>query len=445
MKRYLLPVVLGVFAVGTIGSYYTFASKGGMPEYGLTTVEGDATIGETFEVSGSYVGGIGSKSLTLSESGGTQYGSETGYYERIRSSHYFTNADEDVRRLKKEHRSFMRSKDNLAGLYEDEQYVLYAEAYTLPRENDIPAVLKYERLDKATGKNVKISRTFDNDAYNGWIRAMDVQRVGEEVHVLIEQDGFKKDENGQWIRNLGKQRFRVLTIDLNTGETVRDKTIDLSEELSGPSQFNWSTISNKRVTEPSDYVVLEFSGTEYGDNSEDANRTENTPNAEEEKSRIKRQIKLLAAYDYRTGETKTIRKQDVRDPKETKLAFREEYALSGTKLTILSQNGRMIRLESYDLASGNATGEKIEINADGLGGNEFYSVRFDDDRIYALVERKKQAEDQMNGVTARDRFVVALDATNGSLLYRGEPNYAGDASEAERQLKLLLLSNIGVK
>ena len=433
MKRYLLSAVLAVFAVGAIGSYYLFAAKGGMPEYQLKRVEGDASIGETFELGGSYVGGIGSKALTLSEAEGTKYRLEKGYFEGIKESHYFTNASADMQRLKKEHRSFMRSKVNLNSLYEDEEYLLYADVRLYLEQSKWNTVLKYERLELATGRTVKVSRTIETDIHADWIVVGDVQRIGREVHLLLERRFHDRNERGNRIGSVNE--YVDLVVELDTGMPIREIRLDAVTDAEGSVETSMRTIANERYAAPSEYAVLRTHSVKY-ENDPQASPLDKESNASETVD------DRLVAYSYRTGETKEI---PAPFGDGGTLGGIDLALLNGSTLTIARSNEQSIETASFDLANGNESNGILAVRAEQVGGKSIHSYRLANGRIYALVAEESRSRNDATNHPNENRFVVVLDAASGKLLYKGRPEYAGDASDAERQMKWLWLNNVYVR
>ena len=69
MKRYIWSILVVLLAVGGIGTYYVFGSSDHLPEFKLTSIEGDAEEGAPIVLNGTYGGRMNSESVNVTAEG----------------------------------------------------------------------------------------------------------------------------------------------------------------------------------------------------------------------------------------------------------------------------------------------------------------------------------------------------------------------------------------
>jgi len=441
MNRYVLSIALGAFAIGAIGTYYSFFSLGDTPQYKLITAEGDSQEGNRIRIDGAYVGGVGSKALSVSAAG-TDYYYKSFAEKYLQDNRYLMTEYADVRDFKREHRNFMRAKTNVSNFYKDEQWLIYAEiALKHPNDDLENTELKMDLLEEATGKTKQYRIKLDESGPLDWASVEDVQRIGEEVHVLLQ---FRSDSGSSSVKSSGiVEEFHDLVVDLNTGERLRDLTLSSDRLGEGPSEesdttvaegigtsnvakavmrgLRLSTISSEVRSRPSEYVVLRVS--------------KESRSGEGEKERVT-QSDQFTAYSYRTGELVPL--PELSKSNDSQYV---EFRLSGERLSVLHGNGNHLSLSHYRLSTGQEEG-KLDLKSDQLGGGSIRQVRLANDRLYTLVQNKN--EKNVRKVGSTDISAVIVDAANGNVLYKGEASYTGPSEKADEFRKNLWLTNLYV-
>lgn len=120
MKRYICSIIIGMVVILSIGTYYVkvASSASGLPKYNFKTLEGSDKELDPVIIHGSLEVNPIYEPLTI-ESNQSIYASERSYFENLSGIRDF-----QIERLIKEHRSFMRGRDSINSLYEDDDFWL---------------------------------------------------------------------------------------------------------------------------------------------------------------------------------------------------------------------------------------------------------------------------------------------------------------------------------
>jgi len=417
MKRYLLSMALGVFAVGSIGAYYASGTEGDAPRYKLTTLQGDAGEAAKMRLSGSYIGGVGSKALELTVDG-TKYQLTQSFYEKyLKDNRYLTSRYEEMKALKREHRDFMRARSNVDSFYKDSEWLIYADIFLYgPRGvYDWRTELKMDVLEEATGHVRKYRIELGDSKPTHWVRVQDVQRIGDEVHILAEVRLQDAPAAGNVAGTTAD--FHDYVVDLRSGELLRNNVL-----VSEKSEINLSTISNEVRSQPSEYVVLRS-------NKSRTVRSEGGGEA----------VALddhFWSYSYRTGKLTPLP-----EPSPGLSAYSNiQSELSGELFTILYSDRGSLAIARYNVATGAQEQGELTLTAEQLGGQSIHSVSLAQNRVYVLLTTESSNKTRISD--GRQLVAVVLDAGSGELLYKGEAAYDGPAEKADEFRKNLWLTNV---
>ncbi|XID94774.1 hypothetical protein ACF3MZ_09750 [Paenibacillaceae bacterium WGS1546] len=419
MKRYLLSIVLGAFAVLAIGAYYSLGSSAGMPQYRLATVEGDAAEGASIRLDGSYVGGVGSKALSITGEG-TSYNLQSSVYKKhFNNNRYLTNRYAEFAELKREHRGFMRGKSIENGFYQDEEWLVYADVKIYRNDKrQWEIVTTLEALDKSAGKTEKYRHVAEGSADNHWIVVHDVQRVDDEIHILSQRHGQNRasqDELGSF------EDFHVDVFDVKSGERVRGGKINLQLERERGTALRLSTVPAMTRSAPSDVILLR--ATSY-------QRTENR-NGSYAELPVSEQ---LFVYHYRTGEIAPV-------PELHSLSGEalnnSQYDLDGDRIVHVIRDKKQLTVSAYRLSTGQTEQGVVEWTADQLGWETIHSAVIENDRIYVFIGRETRQ--------SADVAAVVLNAANGDVLYKGRAEFVGPEAEAATAMNELWIRGLYVR
>ena len=432
MKRYFLSMALGVFAVGAIGAYYASGTEGEVPPYKLVTLEGDAAEASAMQLSGSYIGGVGSKPLELTVEG-TKYRMTHSFYEKyLQDNRYLTTHYEDMKALKREHRDFMRARSNVNSFYKDAEWLIYADSVIYGPGN-WRAELKVDVLEESTGHVSKHRIELDEAKRTDWIRVEDVQKIGDEIHILAQVRYRAALPAGG--SDGTTMEFRDYVVDLRSGELLREDAL-ISEKLAVSEgmqrtanaqpvtdEVSLTAITSEVRSQPSEYVVLMTA------------RSHNTV-VDEEGKRKTEFVRKQAAYSYRTGQLTPL-PESTRDLEANAVVQSE---IAGDRLTVLYSDNQSLTIARYNVATGLQERDELTITSEQLGERSIRSASLAQNRVYALLS--PEDENKVGFADSRKLAAVVLDADGGKVLYKGEAAYAGPAEKAEEFRKNLLLTNV---
>ena len=245
MKRYICSILIGMVVILSIGTYYVkvASSASGLPKYNFKTLEGSDKELDPVIIHGSLEVNPIYEPLTI-KSNQSIYASERSYFENLSGIRDF-----QIERLIKEHRSFMRGRDSINSLYEDDDFLAYAsvnEDFTkngkMEAEFDI-GLLEKKGEDETS---FKIELPDHERIMNVVVR--DVQLVHSKLQVLTMNDVNSNDE---------KQTIEVhlYTIDLANKKVLSDKTL-LSETFTDPNQVDLEMPTDIVPSQPNNMVLI---------------------------------------------------------------------------------------------------------------------------------------------------------------------------------------------
>ncbi|MFE4133291.1 hypothetical protein [Peribacillus sp. YIM B13482] len=385
MKRYICSIIIGMVVILSIGTYYVkvASSASGLPKYNFKTLEGSDKELDPVIIHGSLEVNPRYEPLTI-ESNQSIYASERSYFENLSGIQDF-----QIERLIKEHRSFMRGRDSINSLYEDDDFLAYAsvnEDFTkngkMEAEFDI-GLLEKKGEDETS---FKIELPDQERIMNVVVR--DVQLVHSKLQVLTMNDVNSNDE---------KQTIEVhlYTIDLANKKVLSDKTL-LSETFTDPNQVDLEMPTDIAPSQPNNMVLISLI---KGVNHEDGF-----------KEKLK-ESKLLS-YNYDTEKLETVKL-----PKKESLSpdmARGGYA-DGKKLYIVDTKSDKYHIKTFDLSSQKITND-MELDLT-VNKKEQDFAAFKNGRVYFLLG---SGRDQEGVLTSKPAQLLITDYKTGKTLYKGE-------------------------
>lgn len=385
MKRYICSIIIGMVVILSIGTYYVkvASSASGLPKYNFKTLEGSDKELDPVIIHGSLEVNPRYEPLTI-ESNQSIYASERSYFENLSGIQDF-----QIERLIKEHRSFMRGRDSINSLYEDDDFLAYAsvnEDFTkngkMEAEFDI-GLLEKKGEDETS---FKIELPDQERIMNVVVR--DVQLVHSKLQVLTMNDVNSNDE---------KQTIEVhlYTIDLANKKVLSDKTL-LSETFTDPNQVDLEMPTDIAPSQPNNMVLISLI---KGVNHEDGF-----------KEKLK-ESKLLS-YNYDTEKLETVKL-----PKKESLSpdvARGGYA-DGKKLYIVDTKSDKYHIKTFDLSSQKITND-MELDLT-VNKREQDFAAFKNGRVYFLLG---SGRDQEGVLTSKPAQLLITDYKTGKTLYKGE-------------------------
>lgn len=388
MRRYLLSIVLVLFAVTGIGAYFAYGASDRLPEFRLVTLQGDEAVGENIRLGGSYGGRMRSQFLSVEVRG--------SYYDRDRSLaqqwRERADADPEIAALIRDHRRFMRGKPRYAwalqNLHKDREWLIYADAALYrrgPSAWDVVATI--EMLPLSGGEARRYEVTLDQVSANrgGYVR--DVARIGEELHLILR---VGNDQFADYILDMSGRLIRKVNLAGGDGEPVNSANRYLTAY---PVPAEDSLVIAVTETDPD---------TGYARNMR------------------------FMRYDYASGEAADLAELAV-DQKEGETAA---VYPAGDQFAVIVHDAQMIRWQLVSADGKAILSPEQSATAEALGGKEIRDADVADEAAYVLMK---------DGV---HHVVAAVDLRSGALLYSGRVELTGAAENADEELKSLRLNNL---
>jgi hypothetical protein len=381
VKRYLCSIIIGMVVILSIGSYYVkvASSASSLPKYTFKTLEGSdkeldpVIINATLQNGSNFY-----ESLTI-ESNTTTYASERSYLENLtgRQGH-------EIERLVKEHRSFMRGRDSISSLYEDDDFLAYAWVNNeITNNGKMEAKFDIGLLEKKDEEETsfQIELPHQERIMNADVR--DVQLVHSKLQVLTMNDVNSNNEKQT-------KEVHLYTIDVANKKVLSDKTL-VSETFTYPDQVDFEMPIDVAPSQPNNMVFISVI---KGVNHEDGF-----------KEKLK-ESKLLS-YNYETEKLETVKKESL----SLDMA-RSGYADGKNLYTVEMKSGKY-RIKTLDLSSQTLTNDtELDIAANK---EEQYTAAFKNGRVYFLLNGMNQV-----GKTNKPAKLLIADIKTGKTLYKGE-------------------------
>lgn len=386
MRRYWLSIIIAVFAVSGIGSYYAFARQNYLPEYKLETIQGDPKDGEAVTLTGSYYGDMRSESLKVNTAGSEYGGLNTNLRIKLTGSPWYYRQP-DIRQLLNDHKSFMRGKGNMNGFYRDEEWVIYSDVSLKNKGSE--AKLQLTLLDEATDKVSTFQQSYELPKEPRYINIEDVQRIGNKIFLLVKK--FYIDIKSTEVE------YDIIVMDSASGKLLRNEKLD-NWSSHAEDQMEVNIILTDRPSAPTETIFFHISNKDYDKLSE-----------------------KYYSYSYRTGMLTEL----------PDMGWQSASAEDGGSYTSL-QNDYFyfaefgldhITLSRYGLNTKEQERAYASISAEQLGVDEIKSVQIGSNRVYLLFNQA--------GVPG----AAVLDLTNGEVLFTGRTVEIGDVQEPEEEMK----------
>ncbi|MGE7608702.1 hypothetical protein ACQKML_19030 [Peribacillus frigoritolerans] len=382
MKRYLCSVIIGMVVILSIGTYYVkvASSASSLPKYTFKTLEGSdkeldpVIINATLQKGSNFY-----ESLTI-ESNTTTYVSERSYLENLTG-----RQDHLIERLVKEHRSFMRGKDSISSLYEDDDFLAYAWVNSnITNNGKMEAKFDIGLLEKKDEEETSFQIELPNQGRNMNIDVRDVQLVHSKLQVLTMNDVNSNNEKQT-------KEVHLYTIDVANKKVLSDKTL-VSETFTDPNRVDFEMPIDVAPSQPNNMVLISLI---KGVNHEDGF-----------KEKLK-ESKLLS-YNYETEKLETVKKGSL----SLDMA-RSGYA-DGKNLYAVEMKSGKYRIKTFDLSSRTLTSDtELDIAANK---EEQYTAAFKNGRVYFLLNGMNQD----GFLTNKPAKLLIADIKTGKTFYKGE-------------------------
>ncbi|WP_314591645.1 hypothetical protein [Paenibacillus terrigena] len=397
MKRYLLSIVLGVCTLGILCTYYTYGAADHLPEYKLTTVQGDPKEGTVIELSGNYGGRMRSEPLSVTVDG-SKYRSRETLRDQILGARSWVYNNKEMEQWIRDHRQFMRGKDYLEGFYKDEEWLIYVTGSTR-------VGLSVERLNLKTNEVQQYTTKIPVQVEKGVYNVVDVQKVKDKLHVITLQDTKAMQSQQPTL-----QYFHYV-LNFDNGTLIQSEQITHWKNTKKNIETDYYTMYNAGA--PNKYLAFTVTENKISDKKENSYTSE----------RIATHIYV---YSYQTGKLVALP-----DPKQ-QFNPRTNYYHEGDQILYTTYDNQLVQLSRYNLATGLEERDYATLKASQFGADEVQSVIVSGNRAYVSL---------MKGTSPK---AVALDTADGSVRYVGEVSFEGPASERAKEMKLLQLYNLNI-
>ncbi|MED3761675.1 hypothetical protein P4555_21880 [Peribacillus frigoritolerans] len=382
MKRYLCSIIIGMAVILSIGTYYVkvASSASSLPKYTFKTLEGSDKELDPVIINATLQNGSTFYEPLTFESNTTTYASERSYLENLTGRQFY-----QIERLVKEHRSFMRGKDSISSLYEDDDFLAYAwvnSEYT--KSGNMEAKFDIGLLEKKDEEETSFQIELPNQERIMNVDVRDVQLVHSKLQVLTMNDVNSNNEKQT-------KEVHLYTIDVANKKVLNDKTL-VSETFTDPNQVDFQMPIDLAPSQPNNLVFISLI---KGVNHEEGF---------EEKLK---ESKLLS-YNYETEKLETVKK----GPLSLDVA-RSGYA-DGKNLYAVEMKSGKYRIKTFDLSSQTLTSDtELDIAANK---EEQYTAAFKNGRVYFLLNGMNQ-----EGLfTYQPAKLLIADIKTGKTLYKGE-------------------------
>ncbi|MEB2629995.1 hypothetical protein SOP94_16175 [Peribacillus frigoritolerans] len=381
MKRYLCSIIIGMVVILSIGTYYVkvASSASSLPKYTFKTLEGSDKELDPVIINASLQNGSNFYEPLTIESNTTKYASERSYLENLTG-----RQDHLIERLVKEHRSFMRGKDSISSLYEDDDFLAYARVnseYT--KSGNMEAKFDIGLLEKKDEEETSFQIELPNQGRIMNADVRDVQLVHSKLQVLTMNDVNSNNEKQT-------KEVHLYTIDVANKKVLSDKTL-VSETFTDPEQVDFQMPIDLAPSQPNNMVFISLI---KGVNHEDGF---------EEKLK---ESKLLS-YNYETEKVETVKKGSL------SLDMARSGYTDGKNLYTVEMKSGKYRIKTFDLSSQTLTNDtELDIAANK---EEQYTAAFKNGRVYFLLNGMNQV-----GKTNKPAKLLIADIKTGKTLYKGE-------------------------
>lgn len=286
MKRYWLLATLIPFCVLAIGTYYVSGAADQKPEYVLKTIKGLESDGAGLQIK---VDMDGIQSI-VSTKGSESEVEQLSYLEKLDANYYYDN---DLKRLVKEYRSFMRGKNDVNAFYEDSKLLAYVgtEAHNdvSKRQSDMLTISIMGKSDqKKSSFQIRTNKKIDE-----YIGIHDVQVKDQVMKVLVNR--LKTDKYPQFY-HVG---YDMYTIDLTSKSLLKNEQILAAETQANEIRTTTWYISGKAQLGPSGYAIFDRSENKIVDKVE-------SQTVQRNEGLVNREIRV---YDIWNGQWQTLQSE----------------------------------------------------------------------------------------------------------------------------------------
>ncbi|RDW21210.1 hypothetical protein [Oceanobacillus chungangensis] len=400
--RYWKSITIIIIVILTFGVFYIQAAIAGNynPEFAITTTSGDETVLKNLALLSNYQ----VDDLIISTEG-SKYKEDSSYIDLIVGN--YTNPK--IKQLQGDHRSFMRGKRDISGLYENEGLLAYAEVnFELHRGEASDFSFDIETLDKESGKKTAFTIDVPEKKIFNYVYIEDV-RVVDDVMKVTTSNSVKDDKyrTGQ---------IHIYHFNLTDQKLVKDEIIEAEQEGMDGQLDLVRLLNDYEELGGEKYLAFELEYVEDIDLADENLHHDYYPEYKGSE---------LVVYNLETNEQEEIELPDELQQAMKRIdnTFGNIY-VHNSKLHFIEMTDTSMEIMVYNLESGETDSKhSIEIpNADTVMqmGSPIYKIR--DDKLYVV-----------NSVISRDMqsSIIAVDLATGDKLSEGSLEVQGKEKDKE--------------
>ncbi|MGO4496572.1 hypothetical protein AB4114_11800 [Paenibacillus sp. 2RAB27] len=387
MKRYWLLATLIPFCVIAMGTYYVSGTSDQKQEFVLKTMKGLESDAAGLQIKVNMDG----ITTTVSTKGSESEVEQLSYLERLDAESYY---EDDLKRLVKEQRSFMRGKNDVDAFYEDDQVLAYVgtEAHNdaSKKQSNRLTISIMGKLNQETS-SFQVRADKKNDEY---INIHDVQVKDQIMKVLVNR--MRTDKYPQFY-HVG---YDMYTIDLTNKSLLKSEQILAAETQANEIRTTtWYIAGNARIG-PSGYAIFDRSENKIIDKveSQTVKRNEGLVNRE------------IRVYDIWNGQWRTLQSEPLHSflMEDNSMGMSIQYANQELSMAAISEN-KDTHVMVVNVAE-NKMIRDVQLPLQALQkewGRVNYSV-VEKDRLYLLMSGRPKPS------------AAIIELQTGNILYQGE-------------------------
>lgn len=396
MKKYWKLLSITIIAVLAIGTFYiqkAIANENSL-ELSLDTVSGEVAELKGMEISGGYFDNYWNKRFTITE-GELEFDNNDSFIGSLERFY-----QPKINQLIKDHRSFMRGKNSdLAGFYEDEQLLAYAnvdskwDGQSRYKDHNF----EIDVLQKGENDRITFEQKVPNQQDYRYMYVMDVQVQDGQLSIFTRNEGNTD----------APTEFRVYRFDIASEKLVSEDKLMNLVGMNGKKWHEGYLVTTSTETEPTENVVfakteMEEVETEYEEYTVEEKGTE------------------YVAYNLSTMERK-----ELNIPEEMSADSSNEFIL-GSAIYFIHRTEQGLTVMSYNLENQ----QEDEFNVDFPSADQGNMiVNGKGDRLYIV------------GGDSKELPITIVDVNTGETLYQGIYKKKG----ANGVYQLFSIDNIYIK
>jgi hypothetical protein len=394
MKRYRNSIVLLVVFVITLGTFYVKVgfSASNLPEFNIKNEFGKEREAASIVLYGNYYKGSSGGNVSITQKG-SNYESQKSFLDQLEPLNF---RQENLIKLRKEERQFMRSKKDPTGFYIEKDFIINAKIDNSFDSNHRVRGMhfKISTLDKKNHETQSFDIPAPLKGSYSYIDITDVQVIGKELKIIT-RGYLNKDQ-------ASLPEIHAYSVNLAKKEVVNHSTV-VQGHIEGNGIINDISSANEYdVTEPNTYEV--FTKVVKKETPDDVG----SPPSIEEISRD------FIIYNLKTNQFEKFKltpeqmKKWNHSPEQiNKLNHPTEQFLQGDIVYFINQNIDEIDVLKYNLKEQKVVSEK-RISTNSKDINRIFKIR--NDKLYIVGTK-----DTQNSLPS----IIVVDLLTGKQIYRG--------------------------